>query len=367
MHSLGDIEFDFIRSDLKSRGIVSEDLRDNLLDHICCIIENEITVEDDFKEFYEGILPRFFEKELSEIQAETTNLLKFKNFYTMKKILKFSGITTVVFITLGALFKTMHWPGASLFLILGGSFFSILFMPLLILLKLNDDESKTEKYVFSFGLLLAIGIIAGIIFKIFHWPYANNLMFFSTVIFTFLFVPVYFITGVKQANRKFNVSVNSVLMLACGGIFYSMFDMSYSRKYVELMSKENVYLNENAERIMKSNNRLLAGVFEEPEVNEFHQLSRSLNSTIETLLARIEKNRSTNELFEFSAELYKDLEAYNVQLENFKVEELSEIEISSLKQLNKLNPDIAMNVLARTQQQVAVNENCYLTAKQFMK
>ena len=42
MHSLSDIEVDFIGSDLESKGIVSEDLRDNLLDHICCIIEEEM-------------------------------------------------------------------------------------------------------------------------------------------------------------------------------------------------------------------------------------------------------------------------------------------------------------------------------------
>ena len=62
MHSLSDVEVDFIESDLKSRGIVSEDLRDNLLDHICCIIENEKREETDFYEYYDRILPRFFKK-----------------------------------------------------------------------------------------------------------------------------------------------------------------------------------------------------------------------------------------------------------------------------------------------------------------
>lgn len=363
MHSLGNKEFDFISSDLKSRGIVSEDLRDNLLDHICCIIENEITVEDDFQEFYEGILQRFFEDKLSEIQVETNNLLKFKNFYAMKKILKFSGITTVVFITLGALFKTMHWPGAGLFLILGGFFFSILFMPLLIILKLNDDESKTERYVFSFGLLLAIGLIAGIIFKIFHWPYANNLMFYSTVIFTFLFVPVYFITGIKQANRKFNVSVNSVLMLACGGIFYSMFDMSYSRKYVQLMDQEHIYLHENSKKLISSNNRLVSVGINGVNVNEFHQLSKELNSSIESLAAWITENNSTRGVLEISYEVQHEINNYNSQLSAFKLNELVAIEINPFKQLHELKPELAMSVLARAQQQIAVNENCYLTAQ----
>ena len=363
MHSLGNKEFDFISSDLKSRGIVSEDLRDNLLDHICCIIENEITVEDDFQEFYEEILPRFFDNELSEIQVETNNLLKFKNFYIMKKILKFSGIATAVLTILGALFKSMHWPGAGILIILGGFFFSIVFMPLLIIIKFRDDESKSEKYVFGFGLLLAIGLITGLLFKIMHWPHANNLMFYSTLIFTFLFVPIYFIIGIKQAEKKFNVAVNSVLMLACGGIFYSMFDMSYSRKYVQLMEQEHIYLHENAEKLMASNNRLVSRGVEGVDVNEFHQLTKELNSSIEAIAAWITKRNSTRGVLEISSEIQEEIYHYNSQLSGFKLTELVAIEINPFERLHELKPELAMSVLARAQQQLAINENCYLTAQ----
>ena len=43
---------------------LSEDLQENLLDHICCIIENELGESEDFYKFYEKILPRFFKKDL---------------------------------------------------------------------------------------------------------------------------------------------------------------------------------------------------------------------------------------------------------------------------------------------------------------
>ena len=361
MHSLGDIEFDFIRSDLKSRGIVSEDLRDNLLDHICCIIENEITVEDDFKEFYEGILPRFFEKELSEIQAETTNLLKFKNFYTMKKILNFSGIATVVLTILGALFKSMHWPGAAMLIILGGFSFSIIYMPLLIVLKLKDDESKIDKLVHSFGLILAIFLTAGVLFKIMRWPYANNLMFYSTLLFTFIFVPIYFLTRFRRPEKKFNTMVNSVLMIAVGGIFYSMFDMSYSRKYEQLMVENHIYIHENTEKLRSSNERLVAIETANPTAQKFHELSAELNSEIEAIAKNIIESKSTRDALQFVSALDDNVNSYNIQIAELNMDELSTIELKPFKRLNEVNTDLAMNVLARTQQQLAVNENSYLT------
>lgn len=361
MHSLGAVEVDFIESDLKSRGIVSEDLRDDLLDHICCIIENEITVEDNFHEYYEATLPRFFKDQLSEIQIETDNLLKFKNFYTMKKILKFSGIATVVLTVLGALFKSAHWPGAGLLIILGGFSFSIIYMPLLILLKLKDDEPKIDKVVYSFGLILAIFLSAGVLFKIMRWPYANNLMFYSTLLFTFVFVPIYFITRFRRPEVKFNTAVNSVLMIAVGGIFYSMFDMSYSRKYEQLMVEHHIYNHESAEKLMSSNQRLFEREIANPTVQNFHQLSIDINKNIEEIAKYITENNSTKDVYQFVQAMDENVNNYNIQLAKLNLTELTAIELKPFQRMNEINSELAMNVLSRTQQQLAVNENCYLT------
>jgi glycogen synthase len=80
MYSLREDEIDYILHDIESRGVVLEDLRDDLLDHICCIIERELPEGGDFVKFYEFVLPRFFKKKLAEIQEETDNLIRFKNF-----------------------------------------------------------------------------------------------------------------------------------------------------------------------------------------------------------------------------------------------------------------------------------------------
>ena len=120
MHRITNEEVEFILNDITARGVVLEDLRDNLLDHMCCIIEEEMDEKGDFKVFYESVLPRFFKENLLEIQVETDNLIKFKNFYSMKKILKISGIATVFFTTMGAILKTFHLPGAGMAIVLGG-------------------------------------------------------------------------------------------------------------------------------------------------------------------------------------------------------------------------------------------------------
>jgi hypothetical protein len=162
---LSDEHIAFILADIKANGIVIEDLQNNLLDHICCIVENEMPEGEDFYKFYGCIMPRFFKKDLKEIEEETNNLLTFKNYYAMKSTVKISGIISAFLILGGSIFKTMHWPGAGFMIMLGGLFFSLIFVPLMIVLKFKDDETTTDKWVFAFGFLLAMVAALGIIFK----------------------------------------------------------------------------------------------------------------------------------------------------------------------------------------------------------
>jgi len=361
MHNISENELDFILNDIASRGIALEDLQENLLDHICCIIENELKEGENFEKFYETVLPRFFEKELEEIQTETNNLLKFKNFYSMKKILKISGMLSVVFILIGILFKTFHLPGAGITMLLGGFLFSFLFLPLLIIIKFKDDDSKTDKAIFGFGFLLAIGMSVGLLFKLMWWPGANMLLFYSTCIFTFVYVPVYFISRFKRAELRFNTIVNSVLMLVCGGIFYSLFDLSYSHKYADKMMEDHIYLHENAEHLFASNDRLFSSNDFNADVAELRDLSEKVNEEIEVIALWITENNSTKEIGEQILDLGEEVESYNKMLMQVELTEMKPIEEGDFIDLNRLRPQLAMKLLARLQQQLAINETAYLS------
>mgnify|MGYP000926481524 FL=1 len=85
MYKITDEQVDFILEDISKRGIVTEDVRNNILDHVCCIIENEMNLEHNFIEFYEGAITQFYQNSLDEIEIETQKLLTFKNFYAMKR------------------------------------------------------------------------------------------------------------------------------------------------------------------------------------------------------------------------------------------------------------------------------------------
>lgn len=87
MYRVSDEQIEFILNDIKKRGVEMEDLQLNLLDHICCILEQDYKEEQDFKTEYQKVIKQFFKHALWEIEEETILLLKYKNYYKMKRFL----------------------------------------------------------------------------------------------------------------------------------------------------------------------------------------------------------------------------------------------------------------------------------------
>jgi hypothetical protein len=225
MVKLTDDQIEFIRAEIAANGVTIEDLQLNLLDHICCILENEMSEGDDFKLFFADVLPRFFTQHLREIQEETELLLTFKHFYAMKKTMYVTGVAAAILMILFSLMKIFHLPGAKAALVLEVIIFSFLFLPLLIVLKFKDDVRLTDKLVLSGGFLLGMMAAIGILFKMMHWPYATALMLTGISGFTFIYVPVYFFTRFRRPESKLNTGINSVLMLITGGLLFSLFNL----------------------------------------------------------------------------------------------------------------------------------------------
>ena len=53
MFKVTDEHIDFIISDLKRKGIVLKDLQENIVDHVCCLTETELSESGNFEAHYE--------------------------------------------------------------------------------------------------------------------------------------------------------------------------------------------------------------------------------------------------------------------------------------------------------------------------
>src|SRR6478672_6381261 len=156
MYHLSDQQIDYIFDDISARGVEMESLQQNLLDHVCCIIENDLEENGDFESFYKKTIKTFYKDALWEIEEETLLLLTYKNYYVMKKVMIYSGTISAAAMISGILFKFMHWPGASALILLGIVSSSLIFLPLLFILKSKEKQSIKDKLIIGLGTLSGI-------------------------------------------------------------------------------------------------------------------------------------------------------------------------------------------------------------------
>jgi hypothetical protein len=144
----------------------------------------------------------------------------------MKKLLYLIGLFSTIFTFFGSIFKIMHWPGASVMIIMGAFSFAFIFIPLLIFIKFKEVSFLFDNLIYSIGIALGTILMIGFIFKLMHWPWATILMLSSIVIFNFVYIPLYFISRLKREELKFNTVVNSVVMFSFGSILLALFDLT---------------------------------------------------------------------------------------------------------------------------------------------
>ncbi|MFA6057418.1 MAG: hypothetical protein WC756_04410 [Taibaiella sp.] len=254
MYCITEQQIEYILNDIRRNGIEMEDLQLNLLDHICCMAEYNLKEWDDFEHFYKTTIKQFYKKELKEIEEETIQLLTFKNYFMLKKIMIASGAFSVILFLVGSLFKIMHWPGAGMLLVLAIVLISFLFLPLVFILKAKEVNTGLEKLTVALGTLLAILFCMDILFTVQHWPGANVLWFSTIALSIFIFIPLYFFTGIRKPETRTNTILTSIMLVGFTGLLFTAMNLRPSSHQYE--NQVNNYLqNEEILRTLERSPR----------------------------------------------------------------------------------------------------------------
>jgi hypothetical protein len=229
MYNLSEQQIEYILNDIRRNGVEMEDLQLNLLDHICCIIEQNLKEGDDFEDFYRKTVKQFCKHELWEIEEETIILLTIKNYYVMKKSMIISGTISVAALLFGSFLKIMHWPGANVMLLLGIVTFSFVFLPLMLFLKTKEAEDKRDKLIIGVGTLVGILLCISVLFAIMHWPGRTPLWIITCASSMFLLIPLYFFTGIRKPEAKINTIIITIILVGATGLQFMMINIRPSK------------------------------------------------------------------------------------------------------------------------------------------
>jgi hypothetical protein len=288
MYTVSEQQIEYILNDIRRNGVEMEDLQLNLLDHICCILEQNLKDGDDFESFYQKTIKQFYKKHLWEIEEETITLLIFKNYYAMKKSMIVSGTISVIALLFGSFFKIMHWPGASPMFLLGIGTMSFVFLPLLFFMRNKEPGTGRDKIITGLGVLMGMLLCISTLFKVFHWPGSSVLWIITSAFSIFIFIPIYFFNGIRNPETKTNTIVTTVILIGATGLLFTLTSLRPSKTLEfftfaanqDLVATRNYATEQNNIRYVEL---LTDSTLSKKEVEELKQKSSDLYLQIENI------------------------------------------------------------------------------------
>ncbi len=190
-----------IKQVIGQSAITIDTLKDDLLDHLCCMVENRMEKGIEFEISMQEAMLELAPDGLDAIQCETIFLLNSTKIMRMKKIMYAIGLITSIALTMGILAKLLRWPGSEELFTYGFAGFLLLFLPMLAIdrYKYNLSKSMSEKLRIGLGYSSAFLLVFSIAFKLFHLDGANLLLLSGMCLFSFGFLPFLFFSMYKKS------------------------------------------------------------------------------------------------------------------------------------------------------------------------
>jgi hypothetical protein len=151
----------------------------------------------------------------------------------MKQKLYIFGIVTALIIFIGTIFKIEHFPGASILLTLGVATLVLLFIPLALIDNYKAQEPKQNLLLYVITFITCFVVFTGMLFKIQHWPFAEIILLVALPFPYVVFLPVFLITTSKIKNFNIYNAVAVLSLLAVSSVISALLALNVKKVTIE--------------------------------------------------------------------------------------------------------------------------------------
>lgn len=231
MAELNEQQIDLISAYIRKHGVASDELHDDLLDHVCTSIENLMAEGQSFEDAFAKTIKLFGPGGLQQVQQQTFEFLTEMN-ETMKKVAFVFGLASAFLLLAGTIFKLLHLMGANVMYVLGAAMLTLGYLPMLLFHKLK--EAPRSEYPLHIAGFVGMAITTvGAVFKIMHWPGAFMLLI-GLLTFGLFYIPLYFYHRYKtSANKQVTLSASLVAM-TCLIIVFALVNLNGNSARMDL-------------------------------------------------------------------------------------------------------------------------------------
>lgn len=280
-----DDNYERIKSDLVRMGLTYDRLIDDMLDHVCCMVEEYMDDGEDFESSYSQVLDTIGEKTLPEIQHQTLLNLD-KKFQRMKNFTYLFGLSSAIITIIGSLFKRMHWPGAGILITVGMMLIVFVFLPLYFITNHREQTERKNPVYAIVGYLTIALLLAGATFKIMHWPGAGYMIYAAIGFILIGFIPLY-VVNVFQRRGKEKANLPYIVMLLVGiACVMLMGNINMSKDLLDIYLEESLANEQRVELVQDRTASLLdlamdsSHVDQQASIQKIHDQARDLQVMI---------------------------------------------------------------------------------------
>ncbi len=185
---------------VKRQQVVYAHLCDDLIDHLCCDLEESVRNGIEFNEAFRQLKRRIGKGGIKKIQEDTLYAVDYK-YRKMKNLMKVAGVAGTVFLGFSTIFKLQHYPLSGALLVVGAIILVTLFLPASLMVLWKESKSGRNIFMFVTAFLASTLFIAGILFKVQHWTGGSMLLAVGLLIALIILLPVSMVRALRNPDK----------------------------------------------------------------------------------------------------------------------------------------------------------------------
>lgn len=176
-------------------------LAEDLIDHIYCYLYEHGVEGQDFDKQLDEAVRRLAPEGLETIENETFYLLNFKKMIFMKRFIYVIGLIGAMAFSAGLVFKMFHWPGANELTGVGTLLALLIFLPLWAFdrFKYKMVSKPLDRWKLILGILAGVLVGLGTMMKFLHLMGAGVVFITGAFLFVLAFLPLYFLSSYRRS------------------------------------------------------------------------------------------------------------------------------------------------------------------------
>jgi len=165
----------------------------------------------------------------------------------MKNKIYYLGIATTIIVTVGCLFKIMHWPGANVMICIGLLVISLFFIPLAFRSSFASEKNKKQIWFYVLAaVILSINFISAL-FKIMHWPGAGLLLIISLPLPFVVLLPAFLFTYRVEKEINYNNFLAIMFFFAYFAAISALLALSVQKEVLTSFVKSAIGFEQKSE------------------------------------------------------------------------------------------------------------------------